>query len=258
MDVPSDIDSSHEDLQKVEQAVAILGLLEEIGLRGPLLAVSKGDEDELARQLTRRLGFEYKPWHREYVEGHVRAAVQMEDLELRLGGSAASASRQRILDATVALEKEARAQAEEEAHREASFVAPPREGTLGKSVRLRTGRIVTEDEAETKVLNAMIEELRLAGAPILKDFEKVRDPQRALKSLTGKYRPSTLRRYLAGWQHYRKWCSMGDNPKRWDSYICFIDYLFVREEEGMGPSIPLAVSRAVGWFQELAGVEEAE
>ena len=36
----------------------------------------------------------------------------------------------------------------------------------------------------------------------------------------------------------------------------FIDYLYVREEEGMGASIPLAVSKAVGWFQQFAGIPE--
>ena len=35
-----------------------------------------------------------------------------------------------------------------------------------------------------------------------------------------------------------------------------VDYLFVREEEGMGASIPSAVSRSVAWFQQMAGVPE--
>lgn len=34
--------------------------------------------------------------------------------------------------------------------------------------------------------------------------------------------------------------------------------MYAREEEGMGPSIPLAVSTAVAWFERTAGVEEDE
>ena len=130
----------------------------------------------------------------------------------------------------------------------------PKRGTLGKSVRFKTGRIVTEDMAEEKVLKALRDELALAEAPVLVKLSRVEQPERAIKALTGKYRASTLRRYLAGWQHYRKWC---DKAKRvpWTA-TTFIDYMYVREEEGMGASIPLAVARAVGWFQELCQVPD--
>ena len=31
------------------------------------------------------------------------------------------------------------------------------------------------------------------------------------------------------------------------------DYLFAREEEGLGPSVPIAVASALGWFEKVAG-----
>ena len=206
-----------------------------------------------------RLGIEHKPYHTEFMVGQVEAAKQMEDLEMRMGGSAMTASHQKVIDAGIAYGKEAK-EAEIKATVDdgpAVELFIPKRGTLGKSVRLRTGRVVTEDAAEEKVLKILIDELHKAKAPVLKEMEKVRNKQRALKSLTGRYRPSTLRRYLAGWQHFRKWCEMGEN-KKVTSSVSFIDYLYVREAEGMGPSIPLAVSRSVGWFQEMAGVEESE
>eukprot|EP00435_Cladocopium_sp_Y103_P036659 s433_g9.t1 len=181
----------------------------------------------------------------------------MEDLDNRLQGSGASSSQQMMADAVIAqaMEKEEQREAEKE---EAARAPPvPRRGTLGKSVRLRTGRVVTEDEAESKVLRILVKELTEIGAPILLEMENTANPERALKALMGKYRASTLRRYLASWQHFRKWCSMGENHAV-NSATSFIDYLFVREEEGMGASIPLAVSRGISWFQQMAGVPEGD
>ena len=36
----------------------------------------------------------------------------------------------------------------------------------------------------------------------------------------------------------------------------WVDYLYAREEEGMGPSVPLAASSAVTWFQKTAGLRD--
>ena len=240
-----------------EDAVRMLQALEGLGLVGPRLAVSAGTEETLARQLAEHLGIPFKRWQVDFVKGQVESARQMEDLENRLQGTVASVPQQRMMDAAWAQAKEL-----EELHKaelEEAAAAPiiPRRGTLGKSVRLRTGRVVTEDAAEEKVLKILTKELADIGAPVLLELGNAAQPERALKSLMGKYRASTLRRYLASWQHFRKWCYMGENHQP-NSPTSFIDYLFVREEEGMGASIPLAVSRAVTWFQQLAGVPEGQ
>lgn len=61
---------------------------------------------------------------------------------------------------------------------------------------MRTGRVVTEDEAEEKVLRILVNELTEMGAPVLLEMESTARPERTIKALMGKYRASTLRRLL--------------------------------------------------------------
>ena len=82
-----------------EEAVALLNLLDKIGLTGEKLACSMGNEETLASQLTGELGLELHEWRVEFVLAQVRAAVQMTDLERRVHGAASSSSMQRMADA---------------------------------------------------------------------------------------------------------------------------------------------------------------
>ena len=118
--------------------------------------------------------------------------------------------------------------------------------------------MVTEEEVQTKVLGKLVEELRAMDAPILKQVDETSNPERALQSLMGKYRSSTVRRYLAGWQHFRKWAQLMTGLPGHPGGITFIDYLYAREEQGLGPSVPLASAQAVGWFESLAGFPDEE
>ena len=68
-----------------EEAAKLQNLLTELSLVGARLAVSHGSEMVLARQLAERLGIEHRPWHTELITGQVREAVQMADLDDRLG-----------------------------------------------------------------------------------------------------------------------------------------------------------------------------
>ena len=239
-----------------EEAIQILNLLEEVGLVGPKLSLSLGDEEKLTRQLTERLGLQMQAWHVEFVKGQVRAATQLEDIDRRLGGIYASPSMQRLEDAIFAAGK---APAEESSSKEGNTnqLVIPMKGTLGKSVRLRSGRVVAEDEIEGKVLDAIVQELHRCGAPILSEVAKAMNPARATKALLGKYRVSTLTRYLASWQRFMQWAESTGGATGRPSAVQLMDYLYAREEEGMGPSIPLSVARAVGWFESLAGWEES-
>ena len=240
-----------------EESAGILNLLAEVGLVGPKLAVSQGSEQVLARQLTERLGFDHKPWHTAFVLGQVREAVQMMDLDERVSGSSSTRSMQNLLDAKAAFEKEKSKTLEPQ---EAQVVLPsvPKRGTLGRTVRLRSGRVTAEEEVTGKVLDKLVDELMRYRAPILDEMRKTRNPQRAKDALLGKYRISTVRRYLASWERFREWSDDLYKPGQRPTSITLVDYMYAREEEGMGPSIPLAVSAAVAWFERTAGIAEED
>ena len=243
---------------KEEEAAAILNGLEEVGLVGSKLAVSKGSEARLAEQIAAHLNLPVKEWHLSFIEGQVKAAVEMSELEERLNGSMMSPAMQRMSDAVAAAAVEEKREAVEVPIEAVVVRVPPRKGTLGKSVRLKTGRLVAEEEVEGKVLATLVEELKKVNAPILAELEATMNPERATRALLSKYRASTLRRYLASGQHFRKWHESTSRLGAPMTGIRLVDYLFMREEEGMGASIPLAVSRSLGWFEGLAGVPEDE
>ena len=93
------------------------------------------------------------------------------------------------------------------------------------------------------------------GAPVLKDISKVQNQDRVFEALMGKYRESSVKRYLGYWQGFRKWVSWTSGKTVPTSPLELVDYLYAREEEGLGPSVPLAISKSVAWFEELAGIE---
>ncbi|CAK9101557.1 40S ribosomal protein S6 [Durusdinium trenchii] len=77
-----------------------------------------------------------------------------------------------------------------------------------------------ERVVDQKVLCKLVDELERFKAPVLDEIKKSRNPLRAKEALLPHFNDSA--------------------------------------EEGMGPSIPLAVSTAVAWFERTAGVEEDE
>lgn len=215
-----------------EETAKLLNLLNEVGLTGSRLAVSHGSESTLARQLADRLGLEPKPWHATFVMGQVREAVQMADLDDRLAGSTSSRSVQNLFDAKVAMEK--RKEMTLEPDKAASIIPViPKRGTLGRTVRLRSGRVAAEDEVNDKVLDRLVGELMYYEAPVLEEVKKAMNPTRAKEALLGKYRISTVRRYLASWQRFREWTdSMGRSGQRPTS-VTLVDYMYAREEEAV-------------------------
>ena len=161
-----------------EEAASLLSLLSELGLVGGMLAVSHGTEHVLARQLAERLGLENKPWHLEFITGQVREAVQMADLEERLVGSSSTRSIQNLLDARVAIEKE-KVKTLEPPSTQVLLPAVPKRGTLGRTVRLRSGRVASEEEVNDKVMDKLVDELVRYKAPILEEIRKAMNPVRA-------------------------------------------------------------------------------
>ena len=240
-----------------EESARILNLLAEIGLEGPRLAISHGSEDVLAQQLAERLGLECKQWHAAFVLGLVREAVQMVDLDEQVSGSSSTRSMQNLLDAKAAFEKERKKTLEPPV---VPAVTPslPKRGTLGRTVRLKSGRVAAEEEVTDKVMDKLVDELMRYRAPVLDEMRKTMNPQRAKDALLGKYRISTVRRYLASWERFREWSDALYKPGMRPTSITLVDYMYAREEEGMGPSIPLAVSAAVAWFERTAGIAEED
>lgn len=182
-----------------EESAKMLNLLSEVGLVGSKLAVSHGTEQSLAKQLTDRLGIDMKPWHTTFIVGQVREAVQMSDLDERVTGTSSSRSMQNLLDARAAAEKE-KVKALEPTGDQLVVPTAPKRGTLGRTVRLKSGRIAAEHEVTDKILERLVTELMQYKAPILDEIKKAMNPTRAKEALIGKYRLSTVRRYLASWQ----------------------------------------------------------
>ncbi|CAK9007424.1 unnamed protein product, partial [Durusdinium trenchii] len=116
---------------------------------------------------------------------------------------------QNMLDAKAVLEQEKKKTLEPTP---SQLVIPPvpKRGTLGRTVRLKSGRIAAEDEVTDK------------------------NPTRAKEALLGKYRISTVRRYRASWQRFREWADDMGKPGQRPNSVTLVDYMYAREEEGMG------------------------
>ena len=119
-------------------AIRILNTLDEVGLVGPKLALSFGDEKKLTKQVTEKIGVPMESWHVEFIK------------------QPHSPSMQRLEDAMVAASKEQEPSTivQDEA---ALCLVIPKQGTLGKSVRVQSGRIVAGEEVEGKILEAQFE-----------------------------------------------------------------------------------------------------
>lgn len=156
------------------EAADMLNTLMELGLVGQRLTVSLGSEDSLAAQLADKMGIERKAWHLDFVKGQVKSAVMMEDLEARASGSCASSSVRGIQDAMYVNEK-SKVKALEPTDPVVVITPRPKKGLLGKSVMLRSGRMVTE---EVVAVEKLVSELQTYDAPVLKEVERAINPLR--------------------------------------------------------------------------------
>ena len=241
----------------VEDAARVLELLNNLGLKGPRLAVFDGDSVCLAKQVADRLAIENGQWLVDFLKYTIGEAVASRDLELRLNGEKLPDTHQRISDALIGLDRrEAEKKAEEK--KEERRQPPPKKGKLAKL--WKPSKVVVEDEGERKslVVGVLLEELKMFGAPILGEMQKSLNPERAVDSLLGRLRPSTVRRYLSYWQGFRRWIFATSGKNYAVAAHQLADYLYAREEEGMGCSIPMAIMKSVSWFEKVACVPEEE
>ena len=238
---------------------AMLGVLRDVGLVGPKLALQVGNEEQLTRQVAERAGVAYSDWAKKIIAAQVKDAMQSMELDLRVAGSSASPSVQGIQDA-IHDAKKRKEESKEAVRKVKRLPVPVVIPTKGKMLKLgrpcRSMARLLEPEEE-KVLRLLRSELEVMGAPVLEQIAGVKDVDKAYRSLLGQYRHTTVKRYLAYWQNFRLWVvkSCGSQPK---SPAQLVDYLHAREEEGMGPYVPLSVSKAVAWFEKTSGVPAEE
>jgi len=237
---------------------AILGVLRSVGLVGPKLALQLGEEPVLAKQLAERAGIPYEGWVLDLVRAQVKGAYDDLDLDIRLAGSAKTPGQQAVDDAVHCMTKpQASAASSEVVPQKRTSVEVPQRGKMlripkGKPLQGKAGE--PEDEA---ILRVLFEELEMMGAPVVAQVLATANPDRAKAALLGKYRASTVKRYLAYWQGFRRWVGKGYGklPCQGEQLV---DYLLAREEEGMGPSVPLSVGKGVAWFEKLAGFDQEQ
>lgn len=244
-------------MSNAEAAASVQELLFRIGLVGQKLAMSHGEEDGLARQVAAELGMEAENWLRDYVKNLVASAVAAEDLEERLNRESKDVGAQRVDDALVDRAKRKEDEVLVEIER-GTQVPRPKSGRLSKPWRPVVPSLDPVQDMDKVVLAVLVEELKIFKAPVLKDIEDSLSPERAKEALFGKYRTTTVKRYLTYWQGFRNWCWVMTGKKIPSSGVQLVDYLYAREEEGVGPSIPVAVSQAVHWFEKVAGLSDGD
>eukprot|EP00435_Cladocopium_sp_Y103_P022401 s1451_g5.t1 len=159
------------------------------------------------------------------------------------------------MDATASLERVREEEKVQPMEASQTVIVLPRKGQMTKGRLPKPVTPVALEEEEERVLGALLEELRMMGSPILGQMEASRFSDRIRKSLLGKYRASTAKRYLAYWQGFRRWCMAGTGQVP-SQPAQLVDYLFAREEEGMGPSVPLSISKSVTWFEKVSGMRD--
>jgi len=168
--------------------------------------------------LAERAGVAYNEGILNLVKGQVQSAADDLELEARLAGSKKSPGQQAIDDAVIAMEK-------------------------------------VRSEAASLAVRLLYNELEMMGVFIVAQIGVTANPERAKMSLLGRFRPSTVRRYLAYWQGFRKWVGQtyGKFPTSGEQLV---DYLLAREEEGMGASVPLSVGKGVACFEKLGAFSQ--
>ena len=235
----------------IEEASRVIELLKGLGLEGQKLAVFRDDGAAISRQVAGRLGIECGQWLMDFINGMIQEAVATRDLEQRVNGELLPDTHQRIADAMQGIARE-EVKLKKEAAEEGARLVPPKKGKLAKIWKPNKVPVVEESEKRSLIIDVLLEELKLYGAPILEEMQKSLNPERAADSLMGKYRPSTVRRYLSYWQGFRKWIFASTGKNYAVSGIQLVDYLYAREEEGMGCSIPMAIMKSVSWFEKVA------
>ena len=234
-------------------AGAVIGTLRRVGLTGHKLALQVGDEEALARQVASEANVEYAPWILKVVSDLVKEACDTLEMDVRLSGGKSSPGVQSVNDAVASMDRSASSSAAPRSEKAVDqLMIVPQKGKMRKLGTSAMGTRRSEDDEEERVLAALIEELEQMRAPVLERIAGTNNPLRTRQALLGKFRPSTVKRYLAYWQGFRRWSASitGGMPMTSENLL---NYLMAREEEGMGASVPLSISKAVAWMGKVAG-----
>jgi len=162
-------------MSRLEDAASIQSLLIKAGLVGSKLALSHGEENELAKQVAAELGLEPEAWVREYIHNLVAAAVAADQLEERLTRESSKVGVQRVEEAVLAKEKEKKNKVLEEIERGAQ-VPRPRAGKLTKPWQPIVSTLEPEQDRDRVILAVLWEELKIFRAPILEQIGESLSP----------------------------------------------------------------------------------
>ena len=164
---------------------AMMGVLREVGLTGPKLALQVGSEEKLAKQVAERAGIACDDWVVDFIRGQVKAAYEAMELDVRVAGGSARPGIQAVHDAMAYAKKqklEAAPSSSSTTRPELRVVLPKRGSKLKLMKPPRSMARLLEEE-DVKITRILQEELIKMGAPVMERMKEVRDPGRAAMSL---------------------------------------------------------------------------
>jgi hypothetical protein len=233
------------------------------GLTGRKLALQSSDSDRksLVQQLLTECQVPEEWFYVKVINIWIDQAISMEPLAKRLMYTSSSS---KMLDdaahapARIVFLKDVVRQSDITA-----FTVPARGMTfsLSKTFRhIHDSQDDTErDIAEKQALKEWTQELLIIfqqlDAPVLYELNDCMDVPRALEGIAGRARLNTLRNYIKVWQRFHRWLKFAKQKDVIDGPSDIVDFLFAREAEPCGPSVPLSTMIAIRWILKQAGME---
>jgi hypothetical protein len=236
--------------------------LNSLGLAGPRLALQKGDEATLLRQILHHLGVEVCPfqfeWHRKRLVWAVHLAEAGQPLAKRLRGDFLPYSLEglRIQEQCYAKQLE---------NQKAIPVAPtlfmvPRKGERRRRQLAVASQLSKQEldllESQKHVLQ-VIKLFELSSAPIVAIAAVTANPAQIFRGALGDTRTGTLRQYVRALTAFQNWHFTSTGTAWPESVSQILVYIHIRTEEPCAPSIPQVFIKSLSWF-EKAGAFEPE
>ena len=210
------------------------------GLTAGRLALQTGAEMEpAAAQVCEAAGLQLRPGLVRAFEELVRVAAGMEPLAKRARGE--EGPRLEPVAIAEAAEGLLALGRREQPAAEPFALRPPR----GQLDRLRRPRAAgaegpgargrADDDSRKRSLALLVSLLSEADTPSYQAAQSCMGPRRALESVAGTARASTMRSYLRTWSRWRRWC-LRVYRLPWPARVCHVlDYLHERVDEPCGP-----------------------
>ena len=246
------------DVQKLYDKLA------ELGLVGSRLALQDHDDDRqsLVIQLLAACEVPSDWFFVKVINIWIDQAVSMEPLAKRLLYS--SSVSVTLDDAALSIHGTTLVSTSTSSSTAAHIILPARgcATSLSKTFRhIHATPVESEREvAERQALKEWTQELliifQLLNAPVLLELNNCLDVPRALEGVVGRARLNTLRNYVKVWQRFHRWLFLAKQKEVLDGPADIIDFLYSREAEPCGPSVPLSTMVALRWILKHADMED--